>query len=340
MGHVTLLAGSPGSGKTLISQAMASCIALQRDYIDHIPRPLKVLMWACEDDVDELWRRQIAIATALEVRLSAFADEFTLYSYDGRLVELAGIVDRQLVAAPMLGVLREQIGDYKADVVFLDNSARLYAGDENDRHQVTSFIAMLTGAARVRNAAIVLLSHPSKNSASEYSGSTAWEGAVRTRLYLGRKLPDVKAKANGEDHDDDDGDTVRYLCRRKANYSARDYRRLQFVNGVLVPDAPPQGAQGRKVVTPEYAREVLMRAVRRLKDLDQYGVLRKSSDNYLPKLVTTYELTDGLTEKDIVSAMVALQKDGLLTMSEVGRYSNRTPRMGLTIPTESGASTW
>lgn len=330
MGHVTMLAGPPGSGKTLIAQAMGSCIALQREYIDHIPRQLKVLMWACEDDVDELWRRQLAIATALDVKLSAFADELVIYSYDGKLVELAGIVDRQLVAAPMLGVLREQIGDHKADVVFIDNSARVYGGDENDRHQVTNFIAMLTGAARVRNAAIVLLAHPSKQVNSEYSGSTAWEGAVRTRLYLGRTLPDAKAKANGEDEEIPDDDTVRYLCRRKANYSARDYRRLQYVKGVLVPDAMPEAALKLKI-TPELAREVVIRAVRRLKDLDQYGVLRQSSDNYLPRLVRVYQLNEGLPDKHIVSAMIALQKEGLLTQIEVGQYRNRSPRMGLTL---------
>lgn len=330
MGHVTMLAGPPGAGKTLIAQAMASCMALHREYIDQIPRQLKVLMWACEDDVEELWRRQLAIAQALEVNLSAFAGEFTLYSYDGRLVELAGVIDHQLVATPMLNELREQIGDFKADVVFLDNSARLYAGDENDRHQVTSFIAMLTGAARVRNAAVVLLAHPSKQTNSEYSGSTAWEGAVRTRLYLGRKLPDVKAKPNGEDEVEDD-DTVRYICRRKSNYSARDYRRLQFVKGVLVPDEVPEASMKMKF-TPELAREVLMRAVRRLADLDQYGVLRQSSEFYLPKLVRKYDLNEGLPDKQMVSAMVALQKEGLLKLIEVGKYAhNRTSRMGLTL---------
>lgn len=330
MGHVSMLAGPPGSGKTLIAQAMASCLALQREYIDHIPRPLRALMWACEDDVDELWRRQLAIAKALDVKLSDFADELTLYSYDGRLVELAGVVDRQLVASPMLGVLREQIADHKADVVFLDNSARVYGGDENDRHMVTSFVAMLTHAARVRNAAVVLLAHPSKNAGSEYSGSTAWEGAVRTRLYLGRKLPDAKAQANGEDPEPADDDTIRYLCRRKANYSARDYRRLQFVQGVLVPDAVSEATMRLKI-TPELAREVVIRAVRRLKDLDQFGVLRKSSDNYLPRLVRTYQLNEGIPDKHIVAAMIALQKEGLLTLIEIGKYRNRVARMGLTL---------
>jgi hypothetical protein len=227
----------------------------------------------------------------------------------------------------MLTELREQIGDYRADVVFLDNSARLYGGSENDRHQVTSFIAMLTAAARPRGSAIVLLGHPGKAVGSEYSGSTAWEGAVRSRLYLGRTLPDTDKTVDEETESDD----VRYLCRRKANYSARDYRRLQYVNGVMMAD-PPTESLGTSYITPQYARDVLTRAVRKLADMGVYGVAAKSSPNYLPKLVRTYKLADRLTARDIACAMVDMQKDGLLIMAQVGRYPNRTIRVALTLP--------
>lgn len=321
MGHVTLLSGAGGTGKSLIAQAMGSCIALQREYLDRVPHSLRALLWMCEDDEDELWRRQVAIAQGLQVSLSEFAERLIVHSYDGCQVELAGMVDqRRLVASPMLTELREQIGDYKADVVFLDNSARLYGGNENDRHQVTNFIAMLTAAAHPRHAAVVLLGHPSKDSTSEYSGSTAWEGAVRGRLYLGTSLPDA------DKDDEPPGDGVRYLCRRKANYSARDYRRLQYVNGVLVPD-PPSEATGR--VTPDYARDVVLRAVDKLAQMGQHGVAGRSSPNYLPRLIAAYRLSEQLTERDIRSAVVELQKSSVLVMGEVGKYPNRTPRMAL-----------
>ncbi|HUI58595.1 MAG TPA: AAA family ATPase, partial [Steroidobacteraceae bacterium] len=279
MGHVTLLAGAPGTGKTLIAQAMGSCLALRRDFLDWMPEGRRVLMWACEDDHDELWRRQVAIARWLNVPLAAFSDRFILHSYDGQQVELAALVNQQLTPTPMLKELREQIGDYRTNVVFLDNSARLYAGSENDRHQVTSFIAMLTSAAAPTRAAIGLLGHPGKQVGSEYSGSTAWEGAVRARLYLGRTLPDAKAEDGAEDGDDDG---VRYLCRRKANYSARDWRRVRFVDGVMVPEvAPAPGSTSR--VSSEFAEEAVVRAVRRLAGMGEYGNSSTASPSYLPK---------------------------------------------------------
>src|SRR6185312_9095310 len=117
-----------------------SCLALRKgDFLVWMPAARKTLVWACEGDAAELWRRQMAIARWLGVPLSAFADRLIVHSYDGQLVELAALVDQQLVATPMLTELREQIGDYKAEFVVLDNVARLFAGSENDRHQVTSF---------------------------------------------------------------------------------------------------------------------------------------------------------------------------------------------------------
>jgi AAA domain/Bifunctional DNA primase/polymerase, N-terminal/Primase C terminal 1 (PriCT-1) len=324
MGHVTLLAGAGGTGKTLIAQAMGSCIALRREYLDWMPAQRRVLMWACEDDVEEVWRRQAAIARLLDVKLADFADRFTVLSYDGQLVELAGLFDQRLVPMPMLIELREQIGDYKADVVLLDNVARLYAGNENDRHQVTSFIAMLTAAAAPTKAAVMLLGHPAKAQGSEYSGSTAWEGAVRARLYLGRTLPD----ADKDEAQDSDDDGVRYLCRRKANYSARDWRRLQFRDGVIIPDPPV--SPGIKIGA-EFARDVVTRAVRKLADIGETGVASSGSPKYLPRLAREYKLLERLSEKEFAVAMRAMRTDGVLVMAVVGKYANRNPREALVL---------
>ncbi|MEP7247914.1 MAG: AAA family ATPase, partial [Gammaproteobacteria bacterium] len=306
-GHTTLLSGNGGIGKSSLAQAWGSCLALGRSYLDWVAKPCRVLMWACEDDRDELWRKQSAIATGLGVSLSDFAGKFIIESYDSRQVELAAQLNGgQLVGTPQLKELREQIGDYKADVVILDNIARLFAGNENDRHQVTSFIAMLTEAAQPTNAGILLLGHPAKALGSEYSGSTAWEGAVRARLYLGSKLPD----SPDNDPDSPPEDDARYLCRRKANYSAKDWRRIRYVNGVMVPDAPESSGKPMSA-NPEYAADVVIRAVRKLATMDMHGVASKGSPNYLPKLAKHYKLSDTLTDRQFAALCEALECPGL-----------------------------
>lgn len=322
MGHVTLLAGAGGLGKTSVAQAMASCLALHRDYLDNVPAPRRVLMWACEDDAQELWRRQLAIANALGVALDAFQDNFILMPYDGEEVELCSAADGSIAVSPMFETLCQQIGDYKADAVILDNIARLYGCNENDRHQVTSFIAMLTKASRPTGAGILLLGHPAKGQGSEYSGSTAWEGAARSRLYLGRDLPDKEPEA-GKEPKEDDG--VRYLCRRKANYSTRDYRKIRYVDGVMVPDEPERPVTARPT---EYAQDVVVRAVIALERIGKYGNSSTASPDYLPKLADQYQLLEGIGRKQFASAVRELEIAGKLRMETIGQYPNRTPKKG------------
>jgi RecA-family ATPase len=328
MRHVTLLSGGGGSGKTSMAQAMASCLALRTEYLDRTPTQRTVLMWACEDDTQELWRRQSAIAEWLGVPLSDFAGRLHLHSYDGAQVELAAHVDqRRLRETPMMSELCAQIGDYRADVVVLDNIARLFAGNENDRHDVTAFIAMLTAAALPTGAAVLLLGHPGKAAGSEYSGSTAWEGAVRSRLYLGSSLPDMPRDKEDSLPDDE----VRYLSRRKANYSSRDWRRIRYVNGVMVPEPPPQQLSEGGAPNQEYMSEVVVRAVRQLAQIAQYGTASRASPNYLPKLARHYNLLENVTEKQFAATMRKMQLAGTLGTAVVGKYTNRTPRHGLVI---------
>jgi RecA-family ATPase len=327
MGHSTLIAGAGGMGKTGLAQALASCVVLQREYLDWIPKPRTVLMWACEDDEAELWRRQVAIARWLDVPLSDFTNRLHLYSFDGADVELAGLIDqRRLIEGPVMATLREQIGDHKAELVILDNIARVYGGNENDRHQVHTFIAMLNAAAKPTGAAMALLAHPSKAMGSEYSGSTAWEGAVRGRLYLSKTLPDQEASEETND------DTVRYLSRRKHNYSPKDWRRIHYRDGVMVPEVAEAEGPRQHKVGPEYARDVVTRAVRKLGELGEYGTTSLSSPNYLPKLAQRHQLLDHLTEKEFGRTVFAMLGDGALTKVVVGFYSNRTKKEGLILP--------
>ncbi|MBX5462976.1 MAG: AAA family ATPase [Steroidobacteraceae bacterium] len=324
MGYVTLLAGQGGLGKTLIAQTFGTCLALGRGYIDYAPRPRRVLMLAGEDDADELWRRQLAICEWLGVGLDDIAENFICESYSNRDMTLADIAYGKLIATPFLTELREQIADYRAEYVFLDSAARVFGGNENDRHHVTQFITWLTGAAG--SAGVCLLAHPSKAAGSEFSGSTAWEGSVRSRLYLGTELPDVRRDKDDPPPDENE----RYLARRKVNYTTRDWRKLIFQNGVLV---PAMDEQRRLVSKPsgEFAQEIVLRAVRSLAQLGQHGNTSTASPYYLPRLAKKNGVLEGLSENEFAAHMRALVKSGRLTLQTVGKYSNRTDKLGLVV---------
>ncbi len=325
MGAVTLLSGLGGIGKTLLAQIMGTCMALGRDYIDHIARPRRVLVWAGEDEVAEIWRRQIPICEWLGVPLEALQGKLIIESYVGRDITLASLAYGQLVATPMLEELRQQVGDYGAEYVFLDSVARTYGGDENNRNQVTRFVSdYLVRACEPMGAGLCLLGHPGKATGNEYSGSTAWEGSVRSRLYLATHLPDREP-----DESDVADETVRFLSRRKANYGPKDWRRLNYVNGVLVPETterPPSFSRP----SGQFAQDVVLRAVRRLKDVNLHGCLSTRSDRYLPKLAKQYGFLQDLSEREFTGAMRELVKAKRLETVTVGKSpANRNPVPGL-----------
>lgn len=321
-GHVSLLAGPGGIGKTLIAQQLASALALGRRFIDEVPGPLKSLLWCCEDDVDELWRRQVAIARWLDAPLESFAGTLHIQARHGLENALCGVELGRLLFSPLLHELREQAGDLGAELVVLDNVAQIYGANESDRHQVTAFLNQLVGALPGR--AILLLAHPARSLGSEFSGSGAWEAVARTRLYLGDKLPDQKSG------DDDPTSTdVRYLARRKANYSARDWRRFRYSDGVLLPDAIED--QGGIVghLREQAAERTVIEGLKRLQAMGLNATDGSTSPRFLPRLLLDYKLAEGRTKRELADAMRGLMVAGKLRRAKVGTGSDRHPVYGL-----------
>jgi len=321
-GHTTLLAGRAGVGKTLLAQHIGAALALGHEYVEPL-ETRRVLMWAGEDDEAELWRRQIQISSYLGQPLSALTERFYLYSYASEDMTLASPIFGALTPTALLGELRAQVGDLRAEVVVLDNIARIFGGSENDRHAVTTFMAWLQGACSP--AALLLLGHPAKSQGSEYSGSTAWEGAVRARLYLCDRPPDQEP-----DEDAPIDDRTRFLARRKANYSPLDIRRLTLQDGVFIPEAIEPG----RIASPsgEFLKDIVRRAVTTLAGRDIHGVAATGSPNYLPRLAKQYALLDNSTPSAFASAMRQMILAEELKIAVVGKYANRGPKHGLVLP--------
>lgn len=304
-GHTTLLVGQGGIGKTLLAQQAASCIAIGRDFIDEVNAPHRVLMWACEDDHDELWRRQIAISHWMKLGLDEYAGNLVIVPRHGLDNAIVTTEYGKLQFTPGIEHLREQAADLDAQVVILDNVAQLYGGSENDRHSVTAFLNGLAGALPDR--AVLLLAHPSRGANSEFSGSSAWENVARTRLYLGATLPDQKAP-----EDDGQAQDVRYLSRRKSNYSNKDYRRCTYRDGVLVPDEAENTGGVVSAIRSSNAEKVVITGLKKLLTLGLNPTDGSTSPRYLPRMLNEYKLTEGFSRADLADAVRRLMLEGSL----------------------------
>lgn len=326
-----LFAAAGGTGKTLLAQQAATAGALGLPFIGTVDVPFRSMLWACEDDADELWRRQEAISRHFEVALDAPADNLVLQSRMGVDNLLMTLAYGEMRLTRVYELLRQQLNDLRIDVFWADNLAHLFGGDEVNRGQVTMFINALAGLVTGRPFAVPLLAHTARHLGSEFAGSAAWENAVRMRWYLGTSLPDAKPA-----EDDEDADDVRYLAKRKANYTSRDYVRFTMADGVLVPDKAVGYTSGLMVhLDKARAEKVTLEAFGKLRSMGIAPTDGKNTGDYLPRQAVEKKLAEGYTKEQIKQAMDRLMAAGKLVRGHVGFYSNRTPKLGLVLGSET-----
>jgi len=329
-GYVTLLAGPGGVGKSLLAQQIASHIATGTPFIEPIPKARKVLVWAGEDDHDEVWRRQMNIAEVMGKDLTAY-DDLIIESFAGRSCTLVETVFGTIQPTKLIDELAEQVADYGAEVIVLDNIARLFGGNENERHHVTTFVNLVAGACnRYRPTAIVLLGHPAKSEGSEWAGSTAWEAAVRSRWYFGRNLPDAKDEEQGEPDPN-----IRHLARRKSNYSALDAVQLRYdpIRHTFAVDAPK--AVLERSMHPGRAEMLVLDAIQQLAKAGISTSDEKRNPAFLPRIMVDRKMAKRTDTPALTDALYRLQQSGRVARDVVGKHANRTPKFGLVVAEET-----
>lgn len=334
--HPTLLSGKGSIGKSLLAQQLATALATGKPFIGAACPPMKVLCWMCEDEHDEIWRRQERICRSMKLPLGNLPN-LTIDARYGLKNELFVTEYGRGFWTPLMGELERQIIETQADVVILDNIGHIYGGDENNRHLVTLFTTGIAGLANStgRRICTLLLGHPAKAMGSEYSGSTAWENSVRMRWYMNDKLPDQK----DEDADAEPDTNTRYLSKRKSNYTALDYIKFNFdtETKTLVPeqDASAQQDSGTMAyLRRQRAESVVLNAVRRLAEKQVYGTDSRSQ-TYLPRVILQYKLQEECSKRDLTEAMHSLIMAGKIQRGIVGKNAAGKAREGLLIQTNN-----
>lgn len=322
----TLLPGAGGEGKSVLVQHEATCGALGRPYFAPECPPYRSMVWNCEDDHDDMWRRQERICAHEQLDMAELDGLLHLVSRYGCENALMAEVQRTLVATRLFEELRQQVNDLDIDVLWLDNVAHMFLGNHDDRTQVTQFINLLNGLVRGRPFGVVLVAHVSRALGSEFSGSVAWENAARMRWYFGSKLPDAQ-------RDDDDAPPsaeTRFLAKRKSNYSARDMVRMTMRNGLLVPDEAPGHVGGLVAqMNDRKAEEIVIAGFHSLRGMGLVPTDSKNSPEYLPRQVVEKGLSCGYGKGELAKAMNRLMATGFFSRGVAGAYGNRNPKQGL-----------
>jgi RecA-family ATPase len=328
IGYTTALYGDGGTGKTLLAQQLMTSCATGLPWLGLAVKRCKVFALFCEDDENELHRRQDAINLQYGIDFSDLGDM--------RWVSGVG-ADNLLVTfgSEGLGVhtdrfdkLTRAAKEFGAELVVIDTAADTFGGNENDRSQVRQYVgAGLNKLARDIGGAVLLNAHPSRSGMSATGdldgGSTGWSNTVRSRLSLARPTDDDTPADTDE----------RTLTRRKANYAEKGVEiKMRWCRGVLVPvqrDGTISGAINRSAVEAVFLAllDAATEAGRPISD-------GKNAGNYAPTVFARSPNRNGHTKADFVRAMEGLFADGKITMEVYGRKGDQRRRMVKTPPSD------
>jgi RecA-family ATPase len=230
-GSVAIVSGSGGIGKSLLVQQLCTCAVLGKPWLGlHVTRGRAVYL-GCEDDEDELWRRQE------DINQHYGADHADVGDAGLSLVPRVGLnntlsyVDRAswtMQVTPLFDRVVLRCLDLGVSYVVIDTLAQTFRGNMNDPQHAVQFISQLRRLAMALDGLVILIMHPSlsgRSSGTGEAGNTQWDAAVRSRLYL---------------HKDKVGDGL-VLEHMKGNYAAKaDAIPLVWRQGVYVRPTPPE----------------------------------------------------------------------------------------------------
>ncbi len=320
MGVVTAIYGDGGTGKSLLAQQLMTACATGREFLGQEVMQCNVLGFFCEDDEDELQRRQHKINQACGIDFadlqgvhwtSRVASENLMMTFDKETIGTTTTLYQQIVSAAKQKGVR---------LVIIDTAADTFGGNENIRPQVRQFISMLNRVAIEINGAVVLLAHPSqtgRNTGSGDGGSTAWNNSVRSRLYL--KRPDAP---EGELPDPD----LRVLSRMKANYATTgEELSLRYQDGMFISEgliiSVQDGWSKERIAETDQA---FLKGLQELSDKSMRVNTYKGQANYAPKaLREKTNAAEGFSVDELAHAMNRLIKANRIESIEDGPQSRR-----------------
>ena len=315
-----MLFGAGGIGKTLLMHQLGNCVAMGSTFMGIETKQMPVLLALCEDDKQELQRRQLDINDWIGDEFTSAPDNCHLWPRVGK--------ENVLVTFPSHGedqagafyekICRkiQEIKDlHKSDDIFvvLDTAADFFGGNEVVRRETNTFIKKYLGSLCVKyNATVVLLAHPSLAgiaSGTGSSGSTAWENSVRARAYLSRV---------------EDSEELLVLTRKKSNYSAvgrdSDITLIWDKGVIVIPSSPDQ--------VDRIAQTALKREIMAQVDVawgNNNGIKKSGNRGYkkvLPSLIKGHKqnvLTKVFEELDTAGNLAYHDKKGYYTDIELNK---------------------
>jgi RecA-family ATPase len=318
-GDVSSLGGDGGSGKTMAALQLSTALARgAQDWLGHVIEPGSVVFLSGEEPQDEIRRRVARIATRQGFDISELADLHFWFPSDFADCTLATPGNGGVMQdTPLMRSITAAIAQVRPVLVVLDNVAAVFAGNQNDRVMVRTFVNLWRAIARATGAGVLLLDHPSLSGLTNGTGrggNMDWRNAVRAALHL-KAVEDREEAARG----------VRILECVKNNYAALGTpTKLEWVDGVLAPEGTASPHQRRAAEADAETRFLDL-----LANVNKLGrdVGEKPGPNYAASIFERMEESGGYTSAAFAKAMQRLFRDGKIALEQVGSPSKNKKRL-------------
>jgi RecA-family ATPase len=324
--RATGLYGIGGAGKSTLMQMLCTSCALDPIKFPHanwLGLPVRhcrsVLLFA-EDDVDEMHARQDEINRAF----GCIYDDLGAMLWLPRLgtdVTLMNFEGGRAVRTPAFFELLRIIKVHRAELAVWDTLTDVFGGAEIDRRQAREFVQLCPAyVAREIEGAVICAGHPSLagiNSGNGSSGSTGWDGAFRSRLYLS------SPKAENGEVPDGDG---RILTRVKSNWAkVGETITMHWREGVFIPDRSASGIAGS--IERRACEQVFLELLDKVTSENQPVSSNNRAGNYAPKLFSKRPDRDGFVKANFEASMYKLFAACEIVNIDYGRKHDERTRI-------------
>lgn len=323
-GSVTMVSGDGGLGKSLLSLQLMTCCATGKEFFGRPTANVKSLGVFCEDEKDELHYRMSCITQHYGVDYCDLDDMHMIsrVGFENTLFEVTtdfkdGSKFDTLHETTFYHQIWNKALECGAQLVILDSLHDMFAGNENDRRHARHFIGLLRRLALEIDGAVIINAHPSvagMASGTGSAGSTAWNNAVRSRLYLTRP----------KDNDDPD---VRELKTMKANYGPSGGTiNLRWSDGAFATEGADAGLSWLDR-SPDH--DAVLEAVRACQVQGTVISLHPSQPTFAPKVLRSFPITSNIKPAKLVEILTHLVTIGRVGERQIGIRANRHPLMSL-----------
>jgi RecA-family ATPase len=313
--------GPAGEGKTLLAQMFGTAAALAEGCLG-LPcsKEMKAALVLCEDRHNDAYLRQADINRAFGCRMSDLAGRLKIYPRRNNQHNYLGIFDQDgaLHLTSFFDQLLADIKAFGAKWIVLDTRADVFRGNQNDEAHARTFVRKVCDRfAWETEGLCFLLYQPSRAGRVDgtgESGNAQWDAAFRCRTYI-----DPARK------DDDPG--IRYLVRKKSNFSAKNEEiKIRWNKGVFIrADAAEAAKPAYEVAAQQMkAERVFLTLLDRFSLANRKVSAKKTASNYAPKEFSARgEQAEGCTVEDLARAMDSLLLDKhSIRIDTTGRFDH------------------